>query len=49
MSVGEIHQKIEVEAHPNVVNTESAELTQRPSDTSRSISCQILIAIRYIR
>jgi Carboxypeptidase regulatory-like domain len=28
MSVGEVHQTIEVEAHPNVVNTESAELTQ---------------------
>jgi hypothetical protein len=28
LQVGEVHQSIEVEAHPNTVNTESAELTQ---------------------
>src|SRR4051812_27371395 len=28
MQVGEVHQTVEVQAHPNTVNTESAELTQ---------------------
>ena len=28
MQVGQVHQAIEVQAHPNVVNTESAELSQ---------------------
>ena len=28
MSLGEVRQTVEVEAHPNTVNTESAELTQ---------------------